>query len=232
MPLSFADIVLRLLTAMFISLIVGLERERAHRPAGLRTHMLVSLGACLVMITGILIWNQYAYELGGSFDVNRLGAQVVSGVGFLGAGTIVREGNMIKGLTTAAGLWVCACMGLAAGAGYYHIALLCAGCILLTLMVLDRIPKFLPGMSNYYATQELICEQTALSEAMDALHITSLRYHASVTEFTYYPEGKYYRIAFKVRFTSSQAETHADWFSKEIRSLPCFRSRSNQNTSV
>ena len=109
MNLTFSDILLRLLTAMFISLVVGLERERTHRPAGLRTHMLVSLGACIAMITGVMIWHQYAYVMGGSFDVNRLGAQVVSGVGFLGAGTIIREGNSIKGLTTAASLWACAC---------------------------------------------------------------------------------------------------------------------------
>lgn len=222
MNLTFSDILLRLLTAMFISLVVGLERERTHRPAGLRTHMLVSLGACVAMITGVMIWHQYAYVMGGSFDVNRLGAQVVSGVGFLGAGTIIREGNSIKGLTTAASLWACACMGLTAGAGYYDIALLCAACVFVTLTVFETIQHHMPGFETYYTNIELCCKADALEEAMDALRITSSRYHANMQEFTYYPEGGCYRICFKVCFSTSQAAVRSDWFTRELAALPCF----------
>ncbi len=223
MKLTFLDIVLRLLTAMFISLVIGLERERTHRAAGLRTHMLVSLGACIAMITGVMIWHQYAYVMGGSFDVNRLGAQVVSGVGFLGAGTIVREGNAIKGLTTAASLWACACLGLTAGAGYYDIALLSVACVFLTLTVFERIQHLMPGSVHKDMNIELLCFSTELEAAMNALRATGNRYHASIREFTYLPEGDLYRIFLRVRFTSSQAAVRGDWYAKELLILPCFR---------
>ena len=223
MALSFFDIVLRLLTAMFISLVVGLERERTHRPAGLRTHMLVSLGSCIAMITGVMIWNQYAYVMGGSFDVNRLGAQVVSGVGFLGAGTIIREGNTIKGLTTAASLWACACMGLTAGAGYYDIALLCVACVFLTLTVFDRIQNLMPGFEKYDSHVEVLCYASELETAMRALRTTGNRYHANIQELTYFPEGECCRICLKVRFSTSQAIVRSDWYAKELRTLAVFR---------
>ena len=120
--LTFAGICMRLLCAMIVGLVIGTEREFTHRPAGMRTHILVALGACSVMITGELIFIPYS-TLGATPDPARLGAQVITGVGFLGAGTILREGINVKGLTTAASLWTVACLGLAAGAGYYAVAL-------------------------------------------------------------------------------------------------------------
>lgn len=107
--------VVRLVLAAFCGALIGLDRERRGRPAGLRTHMLVCLGAALVMITGEQIQHTYA-----SSDVTRLGAQVISGIGFLGAGSIIVDRHdRIRGLTTAAGLWTSACIGLAIGAGFY-----------------------------------------------------------------------------------------------------------------
>ena len=101
------DIMLRLLCAMLIGVVIGTEREYTHRPAGMRTHMLVALGACAVMITSQLIFFQYR-PFGATPDPARLSAQVITGVGFLGAGTILREGTSIKGLTTAASIWAVA----------------------------------------------------------------------------------------------------------------------------
>lgn len=219
MIITIQDVLLRLLTAMLIGLVVGSERERTHRPAGLRTHMLVSLGGCIVMITGIMIWYEYSYNLGGSFDVNRLGAQVVSGVGFLGAGTIIREGNAIKGLTTAASVWACACMGLTAGAGYYDIALLCAACVFITLTVFEFVQHRMPGFEYFYSDMELGC--TELAPALETLRVTSERYHASLQELTYFPEEEGYRIYFRARFSSTQAATRCEWFSKELTAAPC-----------
>lgn len=107
-----SQIVIRLIFSALAGGIVGLEREVKNRPAGLRTHVLVSLGSALVMLISIDGFN-------GVGDPARLAAQVVTGVGFLGAGTIMKTGSDIKGLTTAASLWVCSGIGLAIGNGYY-----------------------------------------------------------------------------------------------------------------
>lgn len=119
-PVTMTAIIIRLLVSCILGGLIGAERGIKHRPAGLRTHMLVSLGACIVMIT-----NQYTIQVFGMGDPVRLGAQVVSGIGFLGAGTIiVTQRNQIKGLTTAAGLWVSACIGLATGIGLCEVSVL------------------------------------------------------------------------------------------------------------
>ena len=124
-------VVLRILAAVIIGGLIGLERGLKHRPAGLRTYMVVSLGACLVMLT-----NQYVCQIYGTGDPVRMGAQVVSGIGFLGAGTIiVTRRNQIKGLTTAAGLWAAAGVGLAVGVGFYEAAIV-GGLAIFTVMTL------------------------------------------------------------------------------------------------
>ena len=124
-------VVMRVLTALVIGGILGMERGMKNRPAGLRTYMLVCVGSCLIMLT-----NQYIYQLTGAGDPMRLGAQVVSGIGFLGAGTIVTtRRSHIRGLTTAAGLWAAAGVGLALGIGFYEAALV-AGCAIFIIMTL------------------------------------------------------------------------------------------------
>ena len=126
-------VVLRITVAFFLGGILGLERGLKQRPAGLRTHMLVCVGACMIMLT-----NQYIYQVFGTGDPVRRGAQVVSGIGFLGAGTImVTKHSQIKGLTTAAGLWATAAVGLATGIGFYEAGLMGTIVIVLTLTVLS-----------------------------------------------------------------------------------------------
>jgi len=120
--LTLLSVTIRVVLAIVLSGIIGLERGMKNRPAGLRTYMLVSLGACLVMMT-----NQYVYQAFNIGDPTRMGAQVISGIGFLGAGTIiVTARNQIKGLTTAAGLWASAGLGVAVGIGFYAGAVICA----------------------------------------------------------------------------------------------------------
>ena len=117
--LTVTGIIMRIFVAILLGGIIGMERGMKNRPAGLRTYMLVSLGSCVVMMI-----NQYTYQVYGGGDPVRLGAQVISGIGFLGAGTIiVTSHNQIKGLTTAAGLWASACVGLAVGIGLYEVAI-------------------------------------------------------------------------------------------------------------
>ncbi len=130
-PLAVA---VRILTAVVISGILGLEREKKSRAAGLRTYILVCMGSCLIMLT-----NQYIYQTTGAGDPMRLGAQVVSGIGFLGAGTIiVTKRSQIKGLTTAAGLWSSAAVGLTLGVGFYEAAMIAGFMIYFVMTVLQH----------------------------------------------------------------------------------------------
>ena len=137
--LTLGSIAIRIVVSIVLGGIIGLERELRNRPAGLRTYMLVSLGACVVMLI-----NQYTTQVFGTGDPVRLGAQVISGIGFLGAGTIiVTSHNQIKGLTTAAGLWTSACIGLAIGIGLYEVAIVAGLCVFLVLTVLHEMDYFL-----------------------------------------------------------------------------------------
>lgn len=132
--LTLASMAIRILLAILLGGSLGLERGLKNRPAGLRTYMLVCLGASVVMLT-----NQYAYQTYGVGDPVRMGAQVISGIGFLGAGTIiVTTRNQIKGLTTAAGLWAAACVGLAIGIGLYEVAILGGISVFIILTVLHE----------------------------------------------------------------------------------------------
>ena len=131
-----ASVLFRLTLAVICGGLIGIERGRKHRPAGFRTYMLVCLGAALTM----LISQYVTYTLNQSTDITRLGAQVINGIGFLGAGTIiVTIRQQVKGLTTAAGLWASACMGIAIGAGFYVGALTVCVLIIIVLIVLSKL---------------------------------------------------------------------------------------------
>ena len=137
--LNVFSITLRLVLAVVISVAIGLERGVRKHPAGFRTHILVCVGAALAMLT-----NQYLHETFGDLvDPGRMGAQVITGVGFLGVGTILVTGtHKIKGLTTAAGLWASACIGLAIGIGFYLGAILAGLIVLGCLALLPKIERF------------------------------------------------------------------------------------------
>ena len=152
--MAFWDVCLRLFLAMLCGGIIGVERGRKHRPAGFRTYILVCVGSALTMVLSAYIvamhdtWIKVAPNLAKS-EYARFGAQVINGIGFLGAGTIIITGkNQVKGMTTAAGLWASACMGLAIGAGFYWGALV--GCILmiLTVTVFAKIETFITSRSR------------------------------------------------------------------------------------
>ncbi|MEW6281452.1 MAG: MgtC/SapB family protein [Candidatus Eremiobacterota bacterium] len=129
------ELLVRLVLAAFLGGLIGLERERLNRAAGLRTHVLVSVGSALFTLVSL-----YAFlGIGPVNDPARVAAQIVSGIGFLGAGTIMKHGATVRGLTTAATLWVCAGIGMAAGAGYYQGAVLTTFITLLSLITLKRI---------------------------------------------------------------------------------------------
>lgn len=143
--ITFLSVCVRIVAALIVGGILGLEREKKNRAAGLRTYMLVCVGACLIMLT-----NQYIYQTTGSGDPMRLGAQVVSGIGFLGAGTIiVTKRNQIKGLTTAAGLWSSAAVGLSLGVGFYEAAVAAGAAIYFVMTVLRHWDVRMHKRSKY-----------------------------------------------------------------------------------
>ena len=123
--------------AVLLSGIIGFEREHSHRPAGFRTHILVAVGSALIMLTSVYIAEKYKGQM--NVDITRMSGQVVSGIGFLGAGTILREGFSVKGLTTAASLWAVSCIGIAIGAGFVAGAVVATLVIYITLNSLKKV---------------------------------------------------------------------------------------------
>ena len=147
--MQFWEVLVRILVATFCGGVIGIERGKKNRPAGFRTYILVCMGACLAMLLGeyfacmYSLWNGQITSMINS-DVARVGAQVINGIGFLGAGTIIITGNQqVKGMTTAAGLWASACMGLAIGAGFYEGALIGCLLIIITTAIFSKLEAFI-----------------------------------------------------------------------------------------
>lgn len=144
--LNIVTMMLRILLAVLCGGLIGLERERKNRPAGFRTYMLTALGATLTVLLSLQLdqmlhgpWRALAESIGATQDVSRFGAEAAKGIGFLGAGTImVTRYYRVKGLTTAAGLWAAACMGLAIGIGFYFGAILTCLVLLAVMTFADR----------------------------------------------------------------------------------------------
>jgi len=139
--INFETAALRLLLSFIAGLLIGIEREAHSQPAGMRTHILISIGSTLGMLLSIYIPQAYPGFQNG--DPGRIAAQVVTGIGFLGAGAILRFGVNVKGLTTAASIWAMAMLGLALGAGLFKISAVALGFILFSLSVMDAFEKFI-----------------------------------------------------------------------------------------
>ena len=195
--LTVTAIVVRILVAVILGGIIGMERGMKNRPAGLRTYMLVCVGACVVMMI-----NQYTYQVYGVGDPVRLGAQVVSGIGFLGAGTIiVTSHNQIKGLTTAATLWATACMGLAVGVGFYECALVMYVLlifILLLVSLLDNRYLKVPTSTSLYLE---VRRDIGLGDAIRFIHEIGW----TVRDVKEFPSGRPDVLAVRMDLESEQA---------------------------
>ena len=139
----YSEFLIRMLLASLLGGVVGLERDIHGRAAGLRTHLLVSLGAAVFTILSEFI-SKNAGTSGFPSDPGRIAAQIVTGIGFLGAGVIIKEGVNVRGLTTAACLWTVAAIGMAAGSGYYEIAIFTTGIALIGLVILKFGERFYP----------------------------------------------------------------------------------------
>ena len=208
LEITWLDLFLRLLCALILGAVIGTEREYTNRPAGMRTHMLVSLGACVVMIISQILYLQYTPH-GVRPDPARLGAQVISGVGFLGAGTILREGLTVRGLTTAASLWATACLGLAAGCGYYAVALLGTVFIFMTLTIFELIQRKLFHRSRL--SEDFSVKTDDPTACLALIRESGIRNKALISDLHVHRMGNStgYCIGFRVFLTGRRADQRA-----------------------
>lgn len=176
--ITYLSVILRILAAVIFGGAIGLERGMKNRPAGLRTYMLVCVGSCLIMLT-----NQYLYQVTQAGDPMRLGAQVVSGIGFLGAGTIiVTKHNQIKGLTTAAGLWAAAGVGLALGVGFYEAAFVAGFAVFAILTLLQKLDDKMHRSTKIVELYIELSEEVPLGELIRGLRDLNLEIESLQTE--------------------------------------------------
>lgn len=181
---NIATIFIRILLAICCAGIIGVERSRKRQAAGLRTYVLVCVGAAVIMMLSDFLIAQNE----GS-DAGRLGAQVISGIGFLGAGTIiVTSKNRIKGLTTAAGLWAAACLGLTIGAGFYTLGIIGSVIVLVVLTIMPKIELIFRRKTQYFELHVELDDRSNLKDLVNFLrsinvHISSIEknpaYHQS-----------------------------------------------------
>jgi putative Mg2+ transporter-C (MgtC) family protein len=202
--LTWLEILLRVVLAAGLGGAIGLERELREREAGLRTHMLVSVGAALFTLVSAFAWTdwQFSNASGVVFDPTRIAAQIVTGVGFLGAGAIIRQGLSIRGLTTAATLWVVAAIGMATGAGFYTAAVITTVLVLFSLWPL-RILAY--RLSERFRPEE---GRLALELASGATTVSVLQAvedaGAEVRSLEFGEEGDVRRVDMRVKVESGR----------------------------
>ena len=218
--LSWAEVVLRIVLAAALGGAIGLERELREREAGLRTHLLVSVGAALFTMVSAYAWTDWRFsnEEGLVFDPTRIAAQVVTGIGFLGAGAIIRQGLSVKGLTTAATLWVVAAIGMASGVGYYWAALVTTALVLVSLWPL-RIVAFRLSARTRPEEGRLAVELPAGTSAVSVLEAVE-NAGADVSSLEFEEEGDRRRVDVRVRLGIGQDGSPADRRPHTGRSSP------------
>jgi putative Mg2+ transporter-C (MgtC) family protein len=197
--LGSAEILLRVVLAAALGGAIGFERELREREAGLRTHMLVSVGAALFTLVSAYAWTDWRFSTpqGLVFDPTRIAAQVVSGIGFLGAGAIIRQGLSVRGLTTAATLWVVAAIGMATGAGYYAAAVATTALVLISLWPL-RILAYRVALRVRPEEGRVVVDLPAGASAVSVLEAVE-QSGADVSSLEFEEEGDRRRVEVAVR---------------------------------
>ena len=201
---TLLSVIVRIIVSFLLGGMLGMERGLKQRAAGLRTYMLVCVGACMIMLT-----NEHIVQVYGSGDLARMGAQVVSGIGFLGAGTIiVTRHSQIKGLTTAAGLWAAAAVGLATGIGFYEAAVVGAVVIFITLAFLARLDSRVHRRADHFEAYMELPETVSLGMLMDALSTRNITLEdAQLDAHRAFSDGS---RSFLVELTTSKRFTRAE----------------------
>lgn len=182
--ITYLSIALRITLAALMGGIFGLEREMRSRAAGLRTYMLVCVGSCIIMLT-----NQYIYQVVSVGDPVRMGAQVVSGIGFLGAGTIVvTKNSKIRGLTTAAGLWAVAAMGLALGIGFYEVAIMGGPLIFLILTLMYNLDSQIRKRSRWLELYAEVDSTVSIGTVAKSIRLLGIKIESIQLDREYLPD--------------------------------------------
>ena len=211
--LNIVTVVIRLVLAMILGGTIGLERGKQGRAAGMRTHTLVCLGSTLATMIGF-----YALTLPGIInDPLRIAAQVVSGIGFLGVGTILLKGRFqITGLTTAAGLWCAAAIGIALGAGFYEGALIAFVCAVLTVTVIHRVESRLNKKYSRFGIYVEIDSDKSVRKAVDYL---SENYNVTDIQITTPRSGTTGNVGIEANVHNEDFSTSPDDVSKHLEKL-------------
>ena len=200
--MSFFAVVVRMLTAALCGALVGLERELKRRPAGFRTHMLICVGASVTVLTNLYLYQVMHLET----DISRMGAQVIAGISFIGAGTIiVSKHRRVKGLTTAAGLWTVGIIGLVCGAGYLELAIFATAMVLLAEIFLSRLEYCFARQIRDVNLYVEYLHSADVQPIMDALNASGAEIaDLEVSRVTDEEENHYYAAVFSVQVRRSE----------------------------
>ena len=177
--MAYYEIIIRIVLATVLGGLIGIERQAKLRPAGFKTHVLVCVGSATIMILSELMFRKYYLEFGMTSDPARLGAQVISGVGFLGAGTIIHQGVNVRGLTTAASLWVVAAIGLAIGSGFYFLGITVSLGIMFILFIFNSL------YGQFQSKTDIICIKIELlnkPKPLGAIDMVMARNNAKILD--------------------------------------------------
>lgn len=201
--ISDMDLVIRLILAVILGGLVGIEREISNHSAGFRTHILVCLGSTTIMLLSIYGFSSFVDEYNVRMDPARLAAQVISGIGFLGAGAIMRNGNMIKGLTTAASLWVVASIGLCIGAGFYKAAVISTALVITTLFILNKCEKLLTKKRRTKKVELIVKDHSkAITQLLTVLETQQVKVlNLTVEPYEYETSGSQSNVYMKLCIT-------------------------------
>jgi putative Mg2+ transporter-C (MgtC) family protein len=216
-PLTLTEILLRILAATLAGALVGLERETHGRPAGLRTTILTCVASAISMIVSESLFIESGDNTTWRPDPARLGAGILTGIGFLGAGTIMRHRNIIRGVTTAASLWFVTVIGLALGSGLYLAGTVGLGVALVSLILLPGLEKRIP--SDWYSTLTVVAEMNALSEAELRSRLQKLDLRPKRFKLKYDLTAAQVTMSVEVQFNRRKVEEVATTLMNELKLL-------------
>ncbi|MFC9448036.1 MgtC/SapB family protein [Bacillus cereus] len=211
------DFIIRIGVAGLLGAMIGIEREIRSKEAGLKTHFLVAVGSALIMVVSKYAFSDIVFEDHTSLDPSRIAAQVVSGVGFLGAGTIIIQKQAVKGLTTAAGLWATAGIGLAIGAGMYVVGIGATILVLIGLEIVSRIFKVQFLFPQNITVQMCINKQEAVQQILETLQVNGIPILSYEVKALQQDTEIVYKVGIQLKNISSEEKNE---FIQHMQALP------------
>ncbi|PEN91827.1 methyltransferase [Bacillus cereus] len=211
------DFIIRIGVAGLLGAMIGIEREIRSKEAGLKTHFLVAVGSALIMVVSKYAFSDIVFEEHMSLDPSRIAAQVVSGVGFLGAGTIIIQKQVVKGLTTAAGLWATAGIGLAIGAGMYVVGIGATILVLIGLEIVSRIFKVQFLFPQNITVQMFVNKHEAVQQILETLQVKGIPILSYEVEASQQGTETVYKVGMQLKNISSEEKNE---FIQYMQTLP------------